>query len=69
MEKSLWLAVIMTAIDDLKSKTASVAEEARSWVFDAKNARDFKEVCILAGVEADAVRRQIRKAPAVPIAA
>jgi len=68
MEKALWLAVIITALDDLKSKVADVREEARSWLFDAKNARDFGEVCALAGVEPDHVRRHVHKQLAVKAA-
>lgn len=57
MDRALWLAVVMTAVDDLSGgKKADVYEEARAWVFDAAFASDFEEVCTLAGLDPEAVR-------------
>jgi hypothetical protein len=57
MDRALWLAVVMTAVDDLGGgKKPDVYEEARAWVFDSHHAADFEEVCTLAGVEPEAIR-------------
>lgn len=56
-ERTLWLAVIEGAVDDVSGgKKPAVWEEARAWIFDKRNAADFEEVCHLAGVDADTVR-------------
>lgn len=56
-ERAMWLAVVMTALEDLKGKKAEVYEEARSWIFDEP---DFETVCGLAGIEAEAIREKVR---------
>jgi hypothetical protein len=75
-EQGLWLAVIARAFEDATSglttagigraNAARVRQEAINWFAD--NTRDFRDVCILAGLDPDAVRqgamRAIKEAPA-----
>jgi len=70
-ERTLWLAVILTAVEDLRGgKSAEMWESARAWVFDTAQEMDFEAVCALAGVEADSIRERCRKLlPASAVAA
>ena len=73
-EVGLWRAVVMTAFEDLLSKSKTeIAEEARrdarNWVFAPENDKDFSHVCALAGVDADGIRREIRRQTSTKIAA
>jgi hypothetical protein len=73
-EAGLWRAVIMTAFDDLSSKSKSESAtkarlDAFNWVFSPENEKDFAEVCALAGVDADGIRREIRKQTDTKVAA
>lgn len=73
-ERELWAAVISQALGDAigdfrgtaqPKERARIQQEAIKWFRD--NSRDFREVCILADVDPDAVRERalklIEKAP------
>jgi hypothetical protein len=73
-EQALWRAVILTAFEDLQSKSKSEAAvkakvDAMNWAFAPENEKDFAKVCALAGVDADGVRREIRRATSTKLAA
>jgi hypothetical protein len=55
-ERTLWMAVVLAAMEDLSGKKPEVYEEARSWIFDEDQSADFEEVCDMAGVAADSIR-------------
>lgn len=60
-ERRLWCAVIAQAINDL-SLTASDNRFASRYARDWIGSRDFREVCLLAGVDAEAVKAGIERA-------
>jgi len=60
MEKNLWLAVVMTAFEDVK-KGGEVAKDALIWATAPENRKDFAQVCGMAGVDPDGIRRELQK--------
>lgn len=61
MERAMFLAVILTALEDMSGgKKAEVFEAARRWVFDTSEAEDFEAVCECAGVQPDRIRARCR---------
>lgn len=60
-ERKLWCAVIAQAINDLSVRGYDqrfAARDARDWI----GSRGFREVCLLAGVDASAVQAGIERA-------
>ncbi len=57
VETALWLAIIKTYVDEFyKGNKASGA-----WLFDKRNQEDFQDLCYLANVDIDWMRRKIKE--------
>lgn len=60
-ERRLWCAVIAQALNDLHINNYAdrfAARDARAWI----GSRGFREVCLMAGVDADAIAAEIERA-------
>lgn len=60
-ERNLWATVLLVAINDAKNTVGCSQQEhleARSW-FGQHPSRHFRQVCNLAGLDADAAHRKI----------
>jgi hypothetical protein len=54
----MWRRVIVQAVEEAKG-TGFIADEARGWIFESHNEKDFFQVCEYAGVDPEAVRDQV----------
>ena len=55
-------ALILSALNDTKSKRREIREEAISWIFGEKNyVVDFDSCCHVVGINPDVMREKIEK--------
>lgn len=69
-ERKMWLAVLLQAVEDLRSDRISAQREAENFLF--RNHEDFETVCAGAGIEASSFRARlsrfrVRSAASLPI--
>lgn len=59
IERRLWLAVVMQAVEEWRSGTLRDKRLAQQFLFDDSN--DFQAVCANAGLDADNLRSKLLK--------
>ena len=58
-EKRMWLAVLLQAVEDLRSNRISAQREAENFLF--RNQEDFETVCAGAGIESSSFRARLSR--------